>query len=62
LTNVSGEVKNGRNIYKFTRKLSTGDCRDIEIVKGKSLFITYALGAMKSNGKFNHHSKYGSVE
>ena len=50
MTNVSGEVKNGRNIYKFTRKLSTGDCRDIEIVKGKSLFITYALGAMKSNG------------
>ena len=62
MTNVSCESKNERIIYKFTRKLSTGDSKDIEILKGKSLYIIYALGTMKSNGYFNCHSKYGSVE
>ena len=41
-TNVTGSLTDGRQIITYTRKLNTGDSKDLAIVQGESQYLIFA--------------------
>lgn len=59
LTNISGQIKNGRTNISFTRKMSTGDKNDYEIKKGDSIAMIFSYrtnGNPDTEGDFLQHT------
>jgi len=63
LENISGEIKDGRSIFHFTRKLITGDDLDYQIQQGKEINVIFSYrkdgNPDSENGIFNMNTKYG---
>jgi hypothetical protein len=64
LSEVSGSVADGTTKISFTRKLDTGDSKDLAIEKGKEMNVIFSYredGSPETEeGKFLQHSDYSS--
>ena len=56
LTNTSLKVVNGNYVATWTRKLDTGDSKDMKLVKGTTYRLIWGFGK-ESSGKWKEHAK-----
>jgi hypothetical protein len=57
LTNTSLKVVSGKYVATWTRKLDTGDSKDMKLVKGTTYRLIWAFGKQSSSGKWIQHAK-----
>jgi len=66
LSDVSGSVTDGRTKVTFTRKLDTGDSKDLPIEKGKEMNVIFSYrnngNPDTENGNFLQHSRFISKD
>jgi len=64
LLSVTGSVTDGRTNISFSRKLNTGDSKDLSIEKGKEMNVIFSYrnngNPDTENGNFLQHSRFAS--